>query len=141
MAPDTLGYVGASVSLRALQPCHPSEPESPFLTHVTEASSYRIVRNEPIMASTLRTWADLFYRIGLEWIGGDSPVSARSVRILAPSSYDDQEYVHGLPDGDASGSLTEKMPALVVEAVRAVADGRVRWFVRPDRNNAQAGPE
>ena len=64
------------------------------------------------------------------------------MRILAPSSYDDQEYVHGLPDGDVSGSLRkENAPALIVEAVRAVADGRVRWFVRPDRNNAQAGPE
>lgn len=53
-----------------------------------------------------------------------------------------RKYVHGLLDGDASGSLTkENAPALIVEAVRAVADGRVRWFVRPDRNNAQADPE
>jgi DNA-binding NarL/FixJ family response regulator len=54
------------------------------------------------------------------------------VRILALSSYDDQEYVQGLLEGGASGYLTkENAPELIVEAVRAVARGEVRWFVQP----------
>jgi DNA-binding NarL/FixJ family response regulator len=56
------------------------------------------------------------------------------VRLLALSSYDDQEYVQGLLDSGASGYLTkENAPDLILEAVRAVADGEVRWFVQPDR--------
>ena len=54
------------------------------------------------------------------------------VRLLALSSYDDQEYVQGLLDGGASGYLTkENAPELIVEAVQAVAKGEVRWFVQP----------
>jgi len=54
------------------------------------------------------------------------------VRLLALSSYDDQEYVRGLLEGGASGYLTkENAPELIVEAVRAVARGEVRWFVQP----------
>ena len=54
------------------------------------------------------------------------------VRLLALSSYDDQEYVRGLLESGASGYLTkENAPELIVEAVRAVAQGEVRWFVRP----------
>jgi DNA-binding NarL/FixJ family response regulator len=54
------------------------------------------------------------------------------VRLLALSSYDDQEYVQGLLDGGASGYLTkENAPELIVEAVQAVAEGEVRWFVQP----------
>lgn len=65
-----------------------------------------------------------------------------SVRVLALSSYDDQEYVQGLLDSDASGYLTkENAPDLIVEAVRAVADGQVRWFVRPDRYGTQPDPD
>jgi DNA-binding NarL/FixJ family response regulator len=60
----------------------------------------------------------------------DSPV-----RLLALSSYDNQEYVQGLFEGGASGYLTkENAPQLIVEAVRAVARGEVRWFVRPERD-------
>lgn len=67
----------------------------------------------------------------------DSPV-----RVLALSSYDDQEYVQGLLDSDASGYLTkENAPDLIVEAVRAVADGQVRWFVRPDRDGTRSNPD
>jgi DNA-binding NarL/FixJ family response regulator len=63
------------------------------------------------------------------------------VRLLALSSYDDQEYVQGLLDGGASGYLTkENAPELIVEAVRAVADGEVRWFVQPSVN-ASADPD
>lgn len=54
------------------------------------------------------------------------------VRLLALSSYDDREYVHGLLKNGASGYLTkENAPELIVEAIRAVADGEVRWFVQP----------
>ena len=54
------------------------------------------------------------------------------VRLLALSSYDDQEYVRGLLESGASGYLTkENAPELIVEAVRAVARGEVRWFVQP----------
>jgi DNA-binding NarL/FixJ family response regulator len=61
------------------------------------------------------------------------------VRLLALSSYDDQEYVQGLLDAGASGYLTkENAPDLIVEAVRAVADGEVRWFVQPSVGTASA---
>jgi DNA-binding NarL/FixJ family response regulator len=54
------------------------------------------------------------------------------VRLLALSSYEDQEYVQGLLEGGASGYLTkENAPELIIEAVRAVARGDVRWFVQP----------
>lgn len=54
------------------------------------------------------------------------------VRLLALSSYEDQEYVQGLLEGGASGYLTkENAPDLIIEAVRAVARGEVRWFVQP----------
>lgn len=53
-------------------------------------------------------------------------------RLLALSSYDDQEYVQGLLKNGASGYLTkENAPELIIEAVRAVARGEVRWFVQP----------
>jgi len=63
------------------------------------------------------------------------------VRLLALSSYDDQEYVQGLLDGGASGYLTkENAPELIVEAVQAVAEGEVRWFVQPSVH-ADSSPE
>ena len=53
-------------------------------------------------------------------------------RLLALSSYDDQEYVQGLLKNGAAGYLTkENAPELIIEAVRAVARGEVRWFVQP----------
>lgn len=58
---------------------------------------------------------------------------ASPVRLLALSSYDDQEYVQGLLKAGASGYLTkEHAPELILESVRAVAQGQVRWFVQPD---------
>jgi DNA-binding NarL/FixJ family response regulator len=55
------------------------------------------------------------------------------VRLLALSSYEEQEYVQGLLQNGASGYLTkEHAPELILEAVRAVAQGEVRWFVQPD---------
>lgn len=56
----------------------------------------------------------------------------RAVRVLALSSYEDASYISGLLQNGASGYLTkDKPPALIVEAVRAVAGGEGRWFVRP----------
>jgi len=61
------------------------------------------------------------------------------VRLLALSSYDDQEYVQGLLENGASGYLTkENAPQLIVEAVRAVAQGEVRWFVQPARSQGSS---
>ncbi len=61
------------------------------------------------------------------------------VHVLALSSYDDQEYVIGLLESGANGYLTkEKAPFLIAEAVRAVARGEVRWFVRPERADSVA---
>ena len=55
-----------------------------------------------------------------------------TTRLLALSSYDDQEYVRGLLENGAAGYLTkENAPELIIEAVRAVARGEVRWFVQP----------
>jgi DNA-binding NarL/FixJ family response regulator len=55
------------------------------------------------------------------------------VRLLALSSYEEQEYVQGLLQNGASGYLTkEHAPELILEAVRAVARGEVRWFVQPN---------
>ena len=54
------------------------------------------------------------------------------IRVLALSSYDDAPYVEGLLKNGASGYLTkDKPPALIVEAIRAVARGEGRWFVQP----------
>ena len=61
------------------------------------------------------------------------------VRILALSSYDDEDYVNGLLEVGAAGYITKGMlPASILEAVRAVAQGQGRWFVNPARS-APAG--
>lgn len=62
---------------------------------------------------------------------------APNVRILALSAYDDEAYVAGMLEVGASGYLTkEKAPELVAEAVRAVAKGEGRWFVRAGAGGA-----
>jgi len=59
-----------------------------------------------------------------------------ATRLLALSSYDNRAYVQGLLESGASGYLTkENAPELIVEAVRAVAAGEVRWFVTPGEVN------
>jgi DNA-binding NarL/FixJ family response regulator len=58
-------------------------------------------------------------------------------RVLALSAYDDPAYVSGLLDNGAAGYITkEKPPALIIEAVRAVARGETRWFVQPGSRNS-----
>ena len=52
------------------------------------------------------------------------------VRILAFSAHDDPAYVSRLLQVGAAGYVTkDKPPAMVVEAVQAVARGEGRWFV------------
>lgn len=53
-----------------------------------------------------------------------------STRVLAFSAYDDYSYVTRLMQAGASGYITKDKPLeLLVEAVEAVAQGEVRWFV------------
>ena len=59
-------------------------------------------------------------------------------RMLALSAYDDASYVHALMDAGAAGYVTkDQHPAVIREAVVAVAEGHGRWFValpqRPDQ--------
>ncbi|MEM1044135.1 MAG: response regulator transcription factor [Bacteroidota bacterium] len=55
-------------------------------------------------------------------------------RILAVSAYDDEAYVQGLLTSGAAGYITKEKPVeVIVEAVRAVARGEGRWFVRPTK--------
>lgn len=54
-----------------------------------------------------------------------------SVRIIALSAYDDDEYIFGLLDMGASGYLTkDEAPYIIVEAVRGVAHGEEGWISR-----------
>lgn len=67
----------------------------------------------------------------------DSPI-----RVLALSSHDDNEYTIRLLKSNASGYLTkDNAPDLIVESVRAVADGKVRWFVKPEKQTYQTNPD
>lgn len=61
-----------------------------------------------------------------------------STRVIILSAYDDPAYVRPLRAAAVEGFLTkEKPPALVAEAVRAVARGEIRWFVAPHTSLAQ----
>jgi DNA-binding NarL/FixJ family response regulator len=52
------------------------------------------------------------------------------VRILALSAYDNPAFVRGMLEAGAAGYVTkDQEPALITEAVRAVARGEGRWFV------------
>lgn len=54
-----------------------------------------------------------------------------SVRVLALSAYDDQEYIKGLLASGAAGYLTKgELPETIVEAVRGVARGEQGWVSR-----------
>jgi DNA-binding NarL/FixJ family response regulator len=57
---------------------------------------------------------------------------APGTRILALSAYNRRGYVEGLLRLGAAGYITkDKPPAMIVEAIRAVARGEGRWFVTP----------
>ncbi len=57
--------------------------------------------------------------------------SGATVRILALSAYDDQEYIRGLLASGAAGYLLkEEIPATIVEAIRGVARGERGWVSR-----------
>ena len=54
-----------------------------------------------------------------------------SVRVLALSTYDDEQYIFGLLECGAAGYLTkEEAPETIVEAVRGVVRGEVGWLSR-----------
>lgn len=54
----------------------------------------------------------------------------KPLKILALSAYNDSAYVKGLLACGAAGYVTkEQPPQVIVEAVRAVAQGKGRWFV------------
>jgi DNA-binding NarL/FixJ family response regulator len=77
-------------------------------------------------------------RSGVE-VARELQTESNPTRLLALSSYDDQEYVQGLLKNGASGYLTkENAPELIIEAVRAVARGEVRWFVQPSPSSSTA---
>jgi DNA-binding NarL/FixJ family response regulator len=77
-------------------------------------------------------------RSGVE-VARELQTESNPTRLLALSSYDDQEYVQGLLKNGASGYLTkENAPELIIEAVRAVARGEVRWFVQPSPSSPTA---
>ena len=61
--------------------------------------------------------------------------------VLALTAYDDQPYVAGLLENGASGYITkEKPPAMIIEAVRAVARGEGRWFIQPVLKQGESYP-
>ncbi len=54
-----------------------------------------------------------------------------SVRVLALSAYDDQQYVRNLLANGAAGYLTkEEAPNMIIDAVRGVARGEQGWLSR-----------
>ncbi len=58
-------------------------------------------------------------------------VSESPVRVLALSTYDDEQYIFGLLECGAVGYLTkEEVPETIVEAVRGVARGEMGWLSR-----------
>jgi DNA-binding NarL/FixJ family response regulator len=83
--------------------------------------------------------------LDLQMPQGSGPEVARRLRdedtptrILALSAHESESYVEKLLEAGASGYLTkDQAPERVAEAVRAVAGGAERWFVRPPR---QSGP-
>jgi DNA-binding NarL/FixJ family response regulator len=57
--------------------------------------------------------------------------SGATVRILALSAYDDEEYIRGLLASGAAGYLLkEEIPETIVEAIRGVARGERGWVSR-----------
>lgn len=52
-----------------------------------------------------------------------------TVKVLAVSSYDDRQYIHGMLDNGAQGYITkEEASELLVEAVRTIAEGNGKWL-------------
>ncbi|HEU4324154.1 MAG TPA: response regulator transcription factor [Roseiflexaceae bacterium] len=57
--------------------------------------------------------------------------SGSPVRVLALSTYDDDQYIFGLLECGAAGYLTkEEAPETIVEAVRGVVRGEAGWLSR-----------
>jgi DNA-binding NarL/FixJ family response regulator len=52
-----------------------------------------------------------------------------SVRVLAVSAYEDEEYIQGMLNNGAAGYITkEEAPEILVQAVRGVARGEHGWI-------------
>lgn len=61
-----------------------------------------------------------------------------TVRILAYSAHTMPSFVRGLFDAGAAGYITkDKDLSVLVEAVKAVAAGEERWFIRPQGGGLQ----
>jgi DNA-binding NarL/FixJ family response regulator len=57
--------------------------------------------------------------------------SGSPVRVLALSTYDDEQYIFGLLESGAAGYLTkEEAPETIIEAVRGVVRGEEGWLSR-----------
>ena len=88
-----------------------------------------------------RTEAPGVFVLDLEMPQGSGPEVASHLReedtptrILALSAHESESHVEKLLEAGASGYLTkDQAPERVAEAVRAVAGGAERWFVRPPR--------
>jgi DNA-binding NarL/FixJ family response regulator len=53
------------------------------------------------------------------------------VQVLALSAYDDEQYIFGLLSSGAAGYLTkDEAPAVIIEAIRGVANNEVGWLSR-----------
>ena len=65
---------------------------------------------------------------------------ASPVRILAFTAHTSRGFVEGLVDAGVAGYVTkDKPPAVIVEAVLAIARGEGRWFVVPSAPNHALG--
>lgn len=61
------------------------------------------------------------------------------VRVLAFTAHTNRAFVQGLLSAGAAGYLTkDKDPALIIDAIKAVARGEGRWFVVPARTAVEA---
>ena len=103
------------------------------ITVVAEASdgaeALRLLRSIPVDVALLDV--EMPFATGVD-VARAVEAEGLDTRVLALSSHDAADYVGGLLMSGASGYLTkDKAPELVVEAVRAVARGEGRWFVRP----------
>ena len=106
--------------------------KAPGVTVVGEASSGREALGlvEKLAPDVLLLDMEMPGGTGLEvarWL----QERAASVKVLALSAYDDEEYIFGLLDSGAAGYLTkDEAPDIIIEAVQGVARGEEGWISR-----------